>query len=128
MARGGKRPGTGRPKGAKNQKTVDNEAELELVRRLVAADLTPMVLAQIAHAKGSKFLVARDPKTGKFMPVTDASQIANAIEVWAHPPSTQAFADLMNRAFGKPVEPPQAMALTGQLVIGWRDTREPEQP
>jgi hypothetical protein len=107
----------GRPKGSKSQQTINKEAQRELVRQLVGAELVPMVQAQIEHAKGTKFLVARDPKTGKFMPVTEKSQVPNAIEVWSHPPSTQAFTDLMNRALDKPAEQVQEIKLTGEVTV-----------
>ena len=59
MSRGGRRPGAGRPKGYKFQKTLDKEAARELVRQRVTAVLEPMLDAQIAHAMGLKYLVTR---------------------------------------------------------------------
>ena len=69
-----------------------------------------MVEAQIAHAKGLKYLVTRDKKTGKFIRVTQAmarvklGQDEEVVEVWEKDPSTQAFTDLLNRALDKPRE------------------------
>ena len=40
-------------------------------RNAVIAELTPMLQAQIAHAKGLSYLVVRDTKTGKVLRVTE---------------------------------------------------------
>lgn len=72
-----------------------------------------MTYAQIEAAKGIKYLMAREKKGGKFVPVTE--ELAKAIvsgqdglhemmEVWEKPPSTQAFSDLMDRAMDKPTQ------------------------
>lgn len=74
-----------------------------------------MTAAQIAQAKGIKYLVVRDKRTGKFLrvPQSGAQQLdANEeiVEVWEKDPSTQAYADLLNRALDKPAE---QMKVTG---------------
>ena len=108
MPRGGKRPGAGRPKGSKEPKTLEKEEARALLRRIVAANLTPMVEAQVAHAKGLKYLVTRDKAGGKFVKVTEAMAGAlngdEIIEVWEKEPSVQAFTDLLNRTIDKPVD------------------------
>src|SRR4051812_18388233 len=121
MKNGGKRPGAGRPKGSKSAKTLDKEAARELVRQMVYADLAPLLAAQLSHAKGLKYLVTRDKKTGKFIRVTEAmakhkSTLADneeTIEVWEKDPSVQAFTDLMNRALDKPKEQELEVKVTG---------------
>jgi len=81
-----------------------------------------MLEAQITHAKGLKYLVTRE-KSGKFVRVTEAMAKARLgsddfiVEVWEKDPSTQAFSDLMNRAYDKPKEQEQEVAVTGKLVI-----------
>lgn len=116
MPRGGKRVGAGLPKGYKFKKTLDKEASRERTRALITAEIGPMLFAQIAHAKGLSYLVAREVKTGKFKKLTEelAAGISDgtnedyeAIEVWAKDPSIQAFTDLMNRALDKPKDQPQ---------------------
>lgn len=111
MARGGKRPGAGRRVGTKIAKTLEKEAAREALRALVMAELKPMADAQIANAKGIKFLVLRHAKSGKFIKriedLTGAVELDPAneiIEVWAKDPSVQAFTDLMNRTLDKPTE------------------------
>ena len=80
------------------------------------ADIYPTaeeMAAQIANAKGLKYLVARNAKSGKFDRVTpamleawekDPDAMPAMIEVWDKDPSIQAFTDLMNRALDKPAE------------------------
>lgn len=112
---GGKRK-RGRPKGSKSKSTLDKEAAREVLREMVKAQLGPMTEAQIAHAKGIKYLVTRDKAGGKFVKVTEAMAGAlkgdEVIEVWEKEPSTQAFTDLMNRTLDKPAEQEQRIALT----------------
>lgn len=84
--------------------------------------------AQIAHAKGLKYLVARHKTTGKFAKLTEElmATIAagqnpeyEAIEVWSKDPSVQAFTDLCNRALDKPKEQVQELEHTGDFVFRW---------
>lgn len=126
MARGGRQPGAGRPKGRKNEATIDREWERELHRRQVLAERGAMTEAQIAHAKGLRYLVARHKTTGKFTKLTEELMqvIASgenpeyeAIEVWSKDPSVQAYTDLMNRALDKPKEQMQDIHITGQINI-----------
>lgn len=88
------------------------EARAELRRRVIA-EMGPLVDAQIANAKGIKYLVAREVKSGKFIEVTEAqvkdilagkNDTLEMLEVWEKQPSVQAFTDLMNRTIDKPVE------------------------
>ena len=87
----------------------------DAVRNAVIAELTPLLQAQIAHAKGLSYLVVRDKQTGKFLRVTEAmakaklSQDEVIIEVWEKDPSVQAFTDLLNRALDKPREQEQGI-------------------
>ncbi len=96
---------------------MDKEAAREFVRVTVTAALQPLLDAQIANAKGLKYLVTRDKKTGKFIRVTEAmakvkqGDSEEHIEVWEKDPSVMAFTDLMNRAIDKPKEQIQEIAL-----------------
>ena len=102
----------GRPVGSKGTKTLEKEAARQLLRELVLRDLEPLVDAQKANARGLKYLVARNKKTGKFDKLTASDARLNpefeseheVIEVWESQPSVQAFTDLMNRALDKPTE------------------------
>lgn len=114
MPRGGARPGAGRKKGYKEPKTLEKEAARAALRAQVFAELAPMIYAQIEAAKGIKYLMAREKKGGKFVPVTEgmAKAIAEGtdtkhelMEVWEKPPSTHAFADLMDRSLDKAAQP-----------------------
>lgn len=127
MPRGEKRKG-GRPKGSKSKHTLEKEAARELLRAKVFAHFDPLLEAQIANAKGLKFLVLREKKSGKFIKrITDTAEgdvkvnpEHEVVEVWAKDPSVQAFTDLMNRALDKPAEQEQAVAVSGALEITWR--------
>ena len=82
------------------------------LRARVAAELGPLVDAQIAQAKGLKYLVTRDKETGKFIRVGPALARARGeetIEVWEKDPSTAAWDSLANRAMDKPTEPEQRL-------------------
>jgi hypothetical protein len=90
----------------------------EELRRMVIDSLGPMVAAQVDAAKGLKYLVTRDRKTGKFLRVTEAmarvkqeSEKEETIEVWEKDPSTHAFDSLVNQAIDAPA---RQVAVTGQ--------------
>jgi hypothetical protein len=129
MPRGGARPGAGRPKGSIEPKRIEKEEARARLRALVMARLDPLVQAQIDNAKGIKYLVAREKKSGKFRRLTEAQALLQVggeeandleiIEVWEKDPSVQAFTDLMNRTIDKPVEQVTA-EVTGGLVIRWQ--------
>jgi len=131
MPLGGRRKGAGRPKGihTKHKSTVDKAALRAVLQGEVAKEWTPMIQAQIKHAKGINYLVYRQKKGGKFTKVTAANaealfKLAEAgredggviVEVWEKEPSTQAFADLANRTIDKPAETLLA-TLEGALTI-----------
>lgn len=80
------------------------EAGRELARTIILEDLEPLLRAQLAKAKGLKYLVTRDKATGKFVPVrkrdlkkTDHDRI----EVWEKTPDTSAFIALLDRALDR---------------------------
>jgi hypothetical protein len=107
---------SGLSKGTKHKSTFDKELLRQELRDLVRANLSPMTDAQIANAKGIKFLVLRHAKTGKFIKrIEDGGDIKfdpenEIVEVWAKDPSVQAFTDLMNRTIDKPIE-----TITGEI-------------
>lgn len=113
------------PKGYKTQKTLQKEAAREALRQIVLEHMREMTEAQIANAKGIKYLVVRDKKTGKFVRVTEAmakeklGQHEEIVEVWEKEPSTPSYTDLMNRTLDKPAEQEQQVAVAGTLRILW---------
>jgi hypothetical protein len=122
--KGGKRPGAGRPAGTKNPSTITKEMAREALRQIVLAEMAEMAAAQVSQAKGLKYLVTRDKKSGKFIRVTETMAKARTlgeneeiIEVWEKDPSTPAFTDLMNRAIDKPKEQEIELKVTGELEI-----------
>src|SRR3990167_1122092 len=115
----------GKRKGHKSKATLSKERARDFVRERVCAELGPLTDAQIAHAKGLKYLVTRDKKTGKFIRVTEAmarhrsalSSNEEIIEVWEKDPSVQAFTDLLNRAIDKPAEQAHQVQVTGEVTV-----------
>ena len=96
---------------AGRKKGFDALRQHERLREMFVKAQDEMVDAQIAAAKGLKYLVARDKKGGKFKHLTEAEAkaILNGqdteryiVEQWEKPPSTRAFADLTDRVLGKP--------------------------
>jgi len=126
----------GRPKGSKNKSTVDKEVLRAIIRQRVAAEMDSMLSAQIASAKGIKYLVARERKGGKFVRLDERRVKAilggnesehEMIEVWEKDPSVQAFTDLMNRTVDKPAETVNAtvdMSLTQGIEVRLKAARE----
>lgn len=86
---------------------------------MVVAELAPLVEAQVQHAKGLRYLVVRDKKSGKFLRVSEAmakerlGTDEELVEVWEKDPNVQAFSDLLNRALDKPKEQEQEVKVTG---------------
>jgi hypothetical protein len=84
-----------------------------------------MTAAQVANAKGIKYLVVREKRSGKFLRVGKAMARAKqgsteeTIEVWEKDPNILAFTDLMNRAIGKPKES-QDLNVSGNVVHVFR--------
>lgn len=129
MPRGGKRDGSGRKVGSKSASTYTKEQARDALRQIVLQEMRELAAAQIANAKGLKYLVTRNAKSGKFERVTKErmeallesgdSETLETIEVWDKDPSVQAFTDLMNRALDKPKEQEQDVNANVALRITW---------
>jgi|SRR6185369_4055246 len=121
----------GPQKGAIYKPTRDKLAAREAARRIIDAHMEPMLDAQIKHAKGLSYLVARHKSSGKFEKLTadDAEKLLNGedsdrivVEVWEKDPSVQAFTDLMNRYLDKPIEPMEVAGKDGgPLIVKWQE-------
>lgn len=112
----------GRPKG------FDKVEAHDRLRALVLGRMDRMTEAQIAAAEGVSYLMAREKKGGKFVPLTAAMAMAivsgkdkehEAVEVWEKPPSTPAYAYLMDQTIGK-AKDVQDINLTGTVDIAER--------
>jgi hypothetical protein len=125
LKRGGRRPGSGRPKGGKNAKTIEKEMAEEALREKIRKRIDPILDSQMANAQGIKYLVVRERKGGKFVRVTESMAKAKVgegeevIEVWEKDPSVHAFSELLNRAYGRAKE--QKQEVEGKIEIRWRD-------
>jgi len=90
-----------------NNNPPAKRAVREAVRALITPHLAALIEAQVAQAKGLKYLVARD-ESGKFRRIgPEGLEGADHVEVWEKDPSTAAFTDLLNRAIDKPKEQEQ---------------------
>ncbi len=111
---GGARPNAGRKPGP-TRNTLDKVQARELLRALVTAHLEPMVLAQVAAAKGlTVAVVRRSDGTYRRIDSPEAFDAAvtggERLDIHTLQPSTAAFTDLLNRALDKPAE---QMKVTG---------------
>lgn len=114
----------GRKLGSKGKNNAEKEVLRQFLREKVAREWGSMLDAQIDQAKGLKYLVVRDKKTGKFLRVSEVrakcAEGEEQIEVWEKDPSTQAFDSLANRTIGKPAETIEgSMQFPGGLTIKW---------
>lgn len=108
---GGKRPGAGRPVGSLNPSTLKKLAIRDRFLKRFEEDADALYEAQRSKAFGTKFLVTRDRKTGKFVPLNEeqtklmleTGQVEQ-IEIWERPPDTQAFVALSDRSIDRPTE------------------------
>lgn len=129
-ARGGKRPGAGKPKGVRWPSTIAKEQAREVARQIITAELEPLVRTHIANAQGTKYLVVRNMKTGKFERVSkermelllekgDDGEL-EAIEVYDKDPSVEAFKTLMDRALDQPAKPTENLNANVRHEIIWK--------
>jgi hypothetical protein len=105
------------------------EAARRTLRKMVAAQIGPLVEAQIKNAMGIRYLVVRNKITGKFLRVTEAMAKVSLgsdeeiVEVWEKDPNVNAFTDLMNRTMDKPPEHIEVDGtLKGGLEITWKSS------
>lgn len=116
-ARGGKRPGAGRPRGSKNKQTKKGEKKARTVKDRVYRNLDSLITAKLSLAKGNQYLfeIKMRNKGGKRVPqhtlVTDPKKIKAYMDgemdedsyfyVTAEKPDNKAIEDLLDRAFGR---------------------------
>jgi hypothetical protein len=127
---GGKRPGAGRKRGMKLEKTMQKEAAREYTRQTVIAGLAPMLRAQMAHATGIGHCYTRD-KHGKFSRVENLDEIDRLLTdgtegehffIFAKDPSAVAFKELLDRALDKPKEQDREIHVSGEIELTARLT------
>jgi len=111
MANGGARPGAGRPKGSESEETKQKRLHRQRIRELVAEQIDPITLAQIANAQGVSYMVLRQPD-GTFARATDVKQIdaacaagAASFRIFTQQPHQASAAMLLAYVADKPVEP-----------------------
>ena len=122
-ANGGRRAGAGRKKGGKNAATIAKDLAKEIVRQQITKELQPLIRAAIRRGLGLSYLVTRDAKTGKFIRITRQTlrSVETVIEVWEKEPDMIAIRELLDRAIDRAPEPPQHVAVDGELMIRWEE-------
>jgi hypothetical protein len=119
MAKGGKRPGAGRPKGSLDTRTLEKKEAEKLFTDRVIKSVDKLFNAQISIAEGCSYLYRVD-KVGKgskereeHVLVTDTDEIKQYLDgdtdtdayyyITTKTPDNKAIDSLMDRAFGKAV-------------------------
>lgn len=143
--KGGKQPGSGRPKGTKNQATLEKEKVLAEVRQRIMRRAQSILDSQFSIAQGTQYLyLVKSEKIGnklfKQKPelVTDEEIIRAYIDgefgngeslndnenyyfITTKEPSNQAIDSMLNRAFGKATDnvdlTSDGKALKGNSII-----------
>lgn len=118
MAKGGKRPGAGRPKGSLDTRTIEKKKAEQLFTDRVIKNVDKLFNAQISIAEGCSYLYRVD-KVGKgskereeHVLVEDPEEIKGYLDgntngeyyyITTKTPDNKAIDSLMDRAFGKAV-------------------------
>ena len=121
--KGGPQEGSGRPKGRKNQKTLDLEWERELIRRQILNRIGPVTDAQLDHAAGVMYIALRNPD-GTYTRATNTQQVDAALAVgetafkfFTQAPNPQAYSTLMAYAIDRPKEQKQEVEVSGSIDL-----------
>lgn len=112
MPRGGKRPGAGAPKGCKHQKPREKAEVREVIRQRLTAHADVFVDALVSRAKGVRYFVTRNKKTGKYEIVTNPEQVVSALngedentgEFYTDKPDVSAIREALDRMIDRPKE------------------------
>lgn len=125
MPRGGKREGSGRPSGRRNNATLSKEQQREHLREMLTAHMQPVAESLVSRCKGVRYFVTRNKKTGKFELVTDPKRVLAALnseddesgEFYTDKPDTAAIKEFFDRTVDKAKEQEQDLNLRGALRL-----------
>ena len=112
MAKGGKRPGAGRPRGAKDKATIEKEAVLAQYRLRIMQKADELLNAQFSLAEGISYLIRVDSKKGrpdKHVIVTDPEEIKDYFDkktkgyyyITTKDPDSGTIDSMLDRTFGR---------------------------
>lgn len=116
MARGGKQPGAGRPKGSKNPETIEKERVLRALREKVMKSADVLYRSQMTLAVGQTYLYKVLEGEKKPVLVTDQNEIEMFLQnqekdslltdgayyfLTTKDPDNKAIDSLLDRTFGK---------------------------
>src|SRR5690554_4458132 len=83
MAKGGKQPGAGRPKGRQNSATISANEQKALAREVIRAHISQhipaIIAANVDNAKGVCYMVLRDA-SGAYVRATDEAAVDEALK------------------------------------------------
>lgn len=115
----------GRRKGAKNKKTLAEEAAREAIRAELTDRYRDFIDGLCSRAKGVRYFVTRNKKTGKYELVTNPDQVIAALngddensgEFYTEKPDVQAIREGFDRMIGRPKEQPREVDVKGKLTL-----------
>jgi hypothetical protein len=123
MARGGKRPGAGRPVGSKDKRTLEKIEMDRQFRQRVSERFHELIDAQFDAAKGVSHMMAKD-KAGKWTQVTDPKVMARCLDsgesfykITAQNPNVFALKDIFDRMMGMPVKAVEVTGKDGAAIV-----------
>lgn len=127
MARGGHRHGAGRPKGSRSKGFVAKEAAREALRLRLTAEIDTFADALVSRARGVRYFITRNKKTGKYELVTNPDQVVRALnaendesgEFYTDKPDVQAIREAFDRMVDRAPNPPEEVHVDGELIVRW---------
>ena len=131
MPKGGKQPGAGRPKGAKNIATLraneQKEIAREAIRGYIREHIPELIRAQVENGLGISYMVLRN-KDGSYTEATNAAQVTaalaaggDAFRIYTRQPHHGSAGMLLAYAADKPVEPVEHSGEGGgPIQIQWQ--------
>lgn len=140
MKVGGPRPGAGRPKGGRNEKTLERERVLAQVQLRIMRSANSLFNASKSLAVGTQLLYRVDTNAkgvrSKPIFVTDESEVEAYVDslnvagesslndrntyyfITTKEPNELSIKNLMDRAFGRPTE---TLSLTGSVNVAFNE-------
>lgn len=119
-------------KGLKRAATIAKEEAREQARRFITEHLDDILHAQLAKAKGTRYLVTRDDY-GRYVPVSQATfnrmrrlgqDTSKVLEIYTREASTEAAKVLLDRALDQVPKPPDEVKVEGDITIRWANPDE----
>lgn len=128
---GGARQGAGRKKGGLNKATMAKAEAREYLRQRLTQEVDVFADALMSRARGVRYFVTRNKKTGKYELVTNPDQVIAALngedentgEFYTDKPDVQAIREGLDRIADKPTEQVEAKVTTQVADMSDEDLR-----